>query len=342
MSVELDLPSLAGWMRDAGEPVTGSLRGARVGQGQSNLTYRIDDEAGRSWIARRPPLGHLLASAHDVAREFRIISALQSTGVPVPATVGVCEDPAVADVPVVIMEHVEGTVIDDEEAARKLAPEVRRRLGLELARTLAKIHVVDIDAVGLGDLASRKPYAPRQLKRWSRQLEESRTQDRPDLDALTTVLTEHLPDPDEITLVHGDFHIRNVIIDDATGDIRAVLDWELATLGDPLADVGSSLAYWTQAGETPDEPLAPTAVDGFPTRAEIAAEYLAASGRSKRTLGFWHTLGLWKIAIIAEGVRRRVADNPANAAAHGVPTARDVQAIIDQGWAVARESGLTS
>lgn len=340
MSVELDLPSLARWIRDAGEPVTGSLRGTRVGQGQSNLTYRIDDEAGRTWIARRPPLGHLLASAHDVAREHRIIAALQSTGVPVPATIGVCEDPAVADVPVVIMEHVEGTVIDDEEAARQIAPETRRRLGLELARTLAKIHAVDIDAVGLGDLASRKPYAPRQLKRWSRQLEESRTQDRPDLDALTSVLTEHLPEPDEITLVHGDFHIRNVIIDSATGDIRAVLDWELATLGDPLADVGSSLAYWTQAGEVPVG--APTAVDGYPTRAEIAAEYLAVSGRSRRTLGFWHTLGLWKIAIIAEGVRRRVADNPANAAAHGVPTARDVQAIIDQGWAVARESGLTS
>ena len=340
MSVELDLPSLARWIRDAGEPVTGSLRGTRVGQGQSNLTYRIDDEAGRTWIARRPPLGHLLASAHDVAREHRIIAALQSTGVPVPATIGVCEDPAVADVPVVIMEHVEGTVIDDEEAARKLGPEARRRLGLELARTLAKIHAVDIDAVGLGDLASRKPYAPRQLKRWSRQLEESRTQDRPDLDALTSVLTEHLPEPDEITLVHGDFHIRNVIIDSATGDIRAVLDWELATLGDPLADVGSSLAYWTQAGEVPVG--APTAVDGYPTRAEIAAEYLAVSGRSRRTLGFWHTLGLWKIAIIAEGVRRRVADNPANAAAHGVPTARDVQAIINQGWAVARESGLAS
>ena len=338
MSVELDLPSLARWIRDAGEPVTGSLRGTRVGQGQSNLTYRIDDEAGRTWIARRPPLGHLLASAHDVAREHRIIAALQSTGVPVPATIGVCEDPAVADVPVVIMEHVEGTVIDDEEAARQIAPETRRRLGLELARTLAKIHAVDIDAVGLGDLASRKPYAPRQLKRWSRQLEESRTQDRPDLDALTTVLTEHLPEPGEISLVHGDFHIRNVIIDSATGDIRAVLDWELATLGDPLADVGSSLAYWTQAGEVPVG--APTAVDGYPTRAEIAAEYLAVSGRSRRTLGFWHTLGLWKIAIIAEGVRRRVADNPANAAAHGVPTARDVQAIINQGWAVARESGL--
>ncbi|WP_298418089.1 phosphotransferase family protein [Brevibacterium sp.] len=340
MSVELDLPSLARWIRDAGEPVTGSLRGTRVGQGQSNLTYRIDDEAGRTWIARRPPLGHLLASAHDVAREHRIIAALQSTGVPVPATIGVCEDPAVADVPVVIMEHVEGTVIDDEEAARQIAPETRRRLGLELARTLAKIHAVDIDAVGLGDLASRKPYAPRQLKRWSRQLEESRTQDRPDLDALTSVLTEHLPEPDEITLVHGDFHIRNVIIDSATGDIRAVLDWELATLGDPLADVGSSLAYWTQAGEVPVG--APTAVDGYPTRAEIAAEYLAVSGRSRRTLGFWHTLGLWKIAIIAEGVRRRVADNPANAAAHGVPAAGDVQAIIDRGWAVARESGLTS
>ncbi|WP_350270418.1 phosphotransferase family protein [Brevibacterium sp. CBA3109] len=341
MSVELDLGALAVWMRSAGESVVGELTGRRVGQGQSNLTYRIDDEAGHSWIARRPPLGKLLASAHDVAREYRIMSALRGSGVPVPPTIGVCTDVGVADVPVFVMAHVEGTVVDDEETARALTPDVRRRLGLDLARTLAKIHAVDIDAVGLGDLASRKPYAPRQLKRWARQLEESRTQDRPDLDALTELLRENIPEPDEIALVHGDFHVRNVIIDEATGGIRAVLDWELSTLGDPLADMGSALAYWTQAGDMPGGMFAASTLDGFPTRAEMAAEYLRASGRSGQALGFWHVLGVWKVAIIAEGVYRRVLDEPENAA--GVTlTPENIQALVDHGWDVAKENGLVT
>lgn len=341
MSVELNLTALAVWMRGVGESVVGVLTGTRAGQGQSNLTYRIDDEAGQSWIARRPPLGKLLASAHDVEREHQIMAALQGTGVPVPTTIGVCTDEAVADVPVFLMTHVEGTVIDDEEAARSLAPKVRRSFGLNLARTLAQIHAVDIDAVGLGELASRKPYAPRQLKRWSRQLEESRTQDRPDLDALTDLLREHVSAPDEIALVHGDFHVRNVIIDDSTGEIRAVLDWELSTLGDPLADMGSALAYWTQAGEMPGGMFTASTLDGFPTRAEMAAEYLRASGRSGQALGFWHVLGVWKVAIIADGVYRRVLDNPENAA--GVTlTAENIQAMVDHGWDVARENGLAS
>ena len=339
MSIELNLKALAVWMQAAGEAVVGELKGIRVGQGQSNLTYRIDDEAGHAWIARRPPLGRLLASAHDVAREYQIMSALQESGVPVPTTIGVCTDPAVADVPVFVMAHVEGIVVDDEETAHSLTPDVRRRLGLDLARTLAKIHAVDIDAAGLGDLASRKPYAPRQLKRWSRQLEESRTQDRPDLDALTDLLRDTIPDSDEIALVHGDFHIRNVIIDESTGDIRAVLDWELSTLGDPLADMGSALAYWTQAGEMPDGMFAASALDGFPTRAEIAAEYLRASGRDGQALAFWHVLGVWKVAIIAEGVYRRVLDNPENAAGTTL-TPENIQAMIDHGWDIARVNGL--
>lgn len=339
MSVELDLSALAGWMRSAGESVVGDLTGTRVGYGQSNLTYRIDDEAGQSWIARRPPLGTLLASAHDVAREARIMAALQGTGVPVPTVIGVCTDAAVADVPVFLMAHVEGTVVDDEETARGLEPDVRRRLGLELARTLATVHAVDIDAVGLGDLASRKPYAPRQLKRWTRQLEDSRTRDRPDLDRLTELLHENLPEADEVGLVHGDFHVRNVIIDERTGEIRAVLDWELSTLGDPLADMGSALAYWTQPGEMPGGLFAASSLDGFPTRAEMAAEYLRASGRDGQALGFWHVLGVWKVAIIAEGVYRRVLDHPDNAA--GVPlTPETIQALVDHGWDVARENGL--
>ncbi|RLV55333.1 phosphotransferase family protein [Aeromicrobium phragmitis] len=341
MSVALDLPALAAWMRVEGIEVAGDLTATRVGRGQSNLTYRLSDERKRSWIARRPPLGELLASAHDVVREHRILAALQDTEVPVPSLVGVCEDAAVADVPVVVMEHVDGIVLDRMDIAESLDPDVRRELGLNLARTLAHIHAVDVDAVGLGDLASRSPYAERQLRRWSRQFEASRTTDRPDLDALTALLQAHVPPPGDLSLVHGDFHIRNVIADGSTGSLRAVLDWELSTLGDPLADIGSTLAYWPEAGESASGLFEASTLPGFPTRTELADEYLATSGRDGDTLAFWHVLGVWKIAIISEGVYRRTLDNPENTAEGGAPTPQRIQAVIDHAWDIAAAHGMT-
>lgn len=345
MSVALDLEALAAWMRGRGLSVT-DLAATRVGRGQSNLTYRLQDGDGRSWIARRPPLGELLASAHDVVREYRILEALRGTTVPVPGLVGVCDDPAVADVPVVVMDHVDGIVLDQMEVAESLDPQVRRELGLNLARTLAAIHAVDVDAVGLGDLASRSPYAERQLKRWTRQLAASRTRERPDLDGLTVLLEANVPPAAGISLVHGDFHIRNVIVDPSTapgptaGSLRAVLDWELSTLGDPVADLGSTLAYWPQAGE-PESGLFPApTLPGFPTRAELADEYFTVSGRDASTLAFWHVLGVWKIAIICEGVYRRTLDQPANTAEGGAPTPERIQTVIDHAWDVATSSGL--
>lgn len=340
MTIALDLVALGAWMRAQGVTVSGDLTATRVGRGQSNLTYRLQDQAKRSWIARRPPLGELLASAHDVVREYRILSALQTTDVPVPHLIGVCEDPDVADVPVVVMEHVDGVVLDRLEIAEALEPSVRRELGLNLARTLARIHAVDIDAVGLGDLASRSPYAERQLKRWSRQFEASRTVDRPDLDELTSLLQANVPPAGDLSLVHGDFHIRNVIVDAADGALRTVLDWELSTLGDPLADIGTTLAYWPEAGEAESGLFMASTMEGFPTRAEMAHEYLRASGRDGSTLDFWHVLGVWKIAIISEGVYRRTLDNPANTAEGGAATPARIQAVIDHAWHIATTTGL--
>ena len=340
MTVALDLTALGGWMRGRGVDVGGTISATRVGRGQSNLTYRLEDEGGRTWIARRPPLGELLASAHDVVREHRILAALQDTPVPVPGLVGVCEDERVADVPVVVMEHVDGIVLDQMEIAESLTLDARRRLGLEIARTLAAIHAVDVDAVGLGDLASRSPYAERQLKRWSRQFEASRTVERPDLDALTALLHDHVPPPGDLSLVHGDFHIRNVIVDGEDGTVRTVLDWELSTLGDPMADIGSTLAYWPEAGEAPSGLFAAATLPGFPTRDELAQAYLDASGRDGGTLAFWHVLGIWKVAIISEGVYRRTLDNPANTAEGGAPTPERIQGVIDHAWHVAETTGL--
>jgi len=339
-TVALDAQALADWMRARGVDVAGELAVARVGRGQSNLTYRLTDEQDRRWIARRPPLGELLASAHDVVREHRILAALQDTSVPVPALVGVCEDARVADVPVVVMAHVDGGVVDQLEVAEAMTPEARRELGLNVARTLAAIHAVDVDEVGLGDLASRSPYAERQLRRWTRQLEASRTEERPDLDRLTELLQANVPPAGHLSLVHGDFHIRNVIVDTDTGDLRAVLDWELSTLGDPLADIGSTLAYWPEAGEPPSGLFAASTLPGFPTRDEMAEAYLEASGRDGSTLPFWHVLGVWKVAIICEGVYRRTLDNPANTAEGGAPTPEMIQGIVDHAWHVARSNGL--
>jgi aminoglycoside phosphotransferase (APT) family kinase protein len=333
----LDQAAIGGWLAEANLEHRLPLRATRVGLGQSNLTFELDDADGRRWVLRRPPFGRLLASAHDVAREARILSALEATEVPAPRVHGVFRD---GETPVVLMEFVDGLVVDSVAIAESLTPEHRRAIGTALPRTLARIHAVDLDATGLTDLASHKPYAGRQLARWSRQWEQSRTRELPQLDRLTERLRDAIPEQHEIALVHGDFHIRNVITEPKSGAIRAVLDWELCTLGDPLADIGSLLAYWPEPGESGVGNFAMCTLPGFPSRAEIAAEYLAATGRDAAALGFWHALGLWKIAIIAEGVMRRAQDDPRNRAAAGTPTAEQIAAVVDTADRVATDAGI--
>lgn len=334
-SVALHAEPLTDWLRSRQVQVSGSVELRRIGLGQSNLTYSITDGAGARWIARRPPLGHLLASAHDVGREFRILSALADTNVPVPGVVGLCEDPAVSDTAVLVVDYVDGLVVDELPIAESLGRRQRHRIGIEMGRVLANLHAVDIEAVGLDSLASHSPYAPRQLKRWSRQWKDSRTREVPALDELTKWLWSHAPAPGDIALVHGDFHIRNLICDPQTGSVRAALDWELSTLGDPLADLGTTLAYWPEPSDPPLGLFAAPQLPGFASRAEIAAEYAVASGRDLGDLAFWQVLGMWKIAIIVEGVRRRAIDEPANAAEGGPPDGSLVDKLVEQAWQVA-------
>lgn len=340
--VAVDLDVLGALLRTDGVEATPPFSAVRVGRGQSNLTYLVQDAQARRWIVRRPPRGHLLESAHDVQREYRILSALQSTGVPVPSVVGDYVNPDLAETPVVVMQHVDGLVVDRPDIAEDTGMALRAALGPSLARTLAKVHEVDLTAVGLRDLASHAPYAARQLKRWSRQWEASRTRELPALDRLTELLHRTMPEQSELTLVHGDFHIRNVIADPATGDLRAVLDWELSTLGDPLADIGSLLAYWPEAGDAPTGLFGASALPGFVTRQELADSYLKASGRDGAELDYWHVLGLWKIAVISEGVLRRALDDPRNAADGGPPKPEFVDSLIDRAWKTARAAGLES
>ncbi|XVX21094.1 phosphotransferase family protein [Actinomycetota bacterium] len=335
----LDTDAVTGWIRTLDIGAQEPLAYERVGVGQSNLTFQVTDATGRRWVLRRPPLGHLLASAHDVAREHRILSALQGSDVPVVTVRGLCEDPAVTDVPLMLVDFVDGIVIEDEGDAERLTADQRREMGLSLARTLAQLHSVDIDAVGLADLASHKPYAARQLRRWAGQWEQSKTRELPEFDRLTRRLTASMPQPGEIRLVHGDAHIRNVIARES-GEVAALIDWELSTLGDPLADFGSTLAYWAQAGDPPSWRSKATTLEGFPSHEELTAAYAQESGRDMADLGFWHALGLWKIAAIIEGVRRRQIDEPRNTAKTGAIPAEAVDQIVLIGHQVADRAGL--
>jgi aminoglycoside phosphotransferase (APT) family kinase protein len=354
--VGIDPDAVTSWMQQLGMPVTGALSFERIGIGQSNLTYQIRDAAEHSWVLRRPPLGQLLASAHDVAREARILSALGDTDVPTPRVHGLTRDrgdrqrgeagrsgspPKPDNVALLLMEFVDGLVVDRMPVAEALTPRHRRQIGLSLPTTLAKIHAVDLHRVGLADLASHKPYAQRQLKRWAGQWEQSKTRELPDLDDLTRRLIAAAPPQRELTLVHGDFHLRNAITSQESGEVIAVLDWELSTLGEPLADMGSLLAYWPQPDEEDiagDFPAA--ALDGFPDRAELTRVYLEATGRDASALAYWHALGLWKVAVIAEGVMRRARDTPANKAAAGTPTTERIDALVAKARDVAADAGI--
>jgi aminoglycoside phosphotransferase (APT) family kinase protein len=337
--VGINPDAVADWIEQLGIPFTGPLSFQRIGLGQSNLTYLVCDAGERKWVLRRPPLGELLASAHDVAREARILSALEDTPVPTPRVYGLTRD--VAGVALLLMEFVDGLVVDQMPIAESLTPQRRRQIGLSMPTTLAKIHAVDLEKSGLDDLASHKPYAQRQLKRWAGQWEQSKTRELPDLDDLTRRLIAAAPQQQELTLVHGDFHLRNVITSHTTGDVIGVLDWELSTLGDPLADMGSLLAYWPEPGEEDIAGgFAASALEGFPDRAEMARVYLAQTSRDAATLKYWHALGLWKIAIIAEGVMRRAMDEPRNKAAAGTPITRWIDALVCKAREVAEDAGI--
>ncbi|PVG81192.1 phosphotransferase family protein [Nocardioides gansuensis] len=337
--VGLDEAAVSAWLDGCDLGLRLPLTFARIGLGQSNLTFMVTDATGARLILRRPPLGRLLASAHDVAREHRILKALESTPVPTPAVLAFTEDPAVTDAPLLAVAHVEGLVVDNVQVAEALSPSRRGSLGLALATALEPIHAVDLGATGLEDLASHKPFAARQLKRWRRQWEDSRTRDLKAVDDLADRLEAAIPPQEEVTLVHGDFHLSNVIVAPDGSHVRAVLDWELCTLGDPLADLGCLLAYWPADGEPATGPLLATRLPGFPSRREMAARYGDETGRSLDAVGFWHTLALWKIAIIAEGVRRRTLDDPRNAAEVSAPAAH-VDDFIARALRVAAEAGL--
>ena len=278
--------------------------------GRSNLTYVIT-QGDREWVLRRPPLGHVLPTAHDMVREYRVIAALRDTDVPVPRAMALCEDPSVNGAPFYIMEKVNGRVVRTAQDAEVFDPATALRASEELIDVLARIHDVDYEAMGLGDHGHPEGYLDRQVTRWSQQWERSKTREMPAVDELITWLHKTLPTSGAPTIVHGDYRMDNVMFapDDLTRAV-AVLDWEMSTLGDPLADVGLLLVYWNEASDTQGNVLAMitqsvTARPGFLTRTEVAEFYAKRSGRDVDALDYYVVLGFYKLAVVLEGIHAR-------------------------------------
>jgi aminoglycoside phosphotransferase (APT) family kinase protein len=279
-----------------------------ISGGRSNLTYLVRDAGGATWVLRRPPLGHVLPTAHDMAREFRVLRGLAGTDVPAPRPIALCEDPSVNEMAFYVMSHCLGVVPADGLPAGYAASEgERRRMSLALVDTLARLHAVDFRAVGLSELGRPDGYLERQVRRWSQQWERSRTAPLPEVEELLRRLAAALPESPPPAIVHGDYRLGNMAFaPDDPGRVAAVFDWEMATLGDPLADLGYTLIYWKDPGD-PDYTRLPLFTDqpGFLRRAEIAEEYAKRSSRDVVHVDFYQVLALTKLAVISEGIYAR-------------------------------------
>jgi aminoglycoside phosphotransferase (APT) family kinase protein len=282
------------------------FRYTQIAGGHSNLTFKVDDAAGHSYVLRRPPLGHRLASAHDMGREHRIIAGLAHSAVPVAPALGLCTDENVNELPFYVMAFVDGHVVREKAVAESLLGESGcRRASESIVDTMAAIHGVDLVAAGLNDLGKHEGYIARQLRRWHGNILEQRTRDLPLVDSVYEELMKRIPEQGAATLVHGDYRLDNCMVD-AQGNVIAVLDWEICTLGDPMADLGLLMVYWT--GPTDDASAWSNPVNtaaGFMNRAELAERYARVSGRDISHLSFYEAFAFWKLACIIEGVYAR-------------------------------------
>ena len=301
----IDAGGVTAWLQTHAPDAVPPLRFSLIAGGRSNLTYTVTDSAGQRFVLRRPPLGPLLPTAHHMGREHRIMAALADSPVPLPPIVGLCTDEAVTGAPFYVMRFVDGLILREPESVDPVPEPVRVAAAESLIDVLAALHDVDPDAVGLGDLGRKDGYVERTLRRWRGQWDKSKTREIPLVEEVADRLAASIPAPGPARIVNGDYRLDHTIISPDDGSVRAVLDWELCTLGDPLADVGMLLVYWTEPDDDFAAVFSATACPGFPGRKDVAARYAAASGRDLSELDYYVALAYWKIATILEGVYAR-------------------------------------
>ena len=305
------VPTLTRWLSQHEVSLKEPVQASAIMGGQSNLTYRIVDATGRTLVLRRPPTGHVLETAHSMIREWRFISALHGTDVPVPAPIAFCDDQAVLGAPFYVMEHVDGLVLHSSEDSLALPSAARPNASAGIATALGHLHSVNAEAAGLADIGRGGDYVARQLKRWHGQWEKTKAiaeLDVPAIDEGHVLLQSAIPPQESISIVHGDYRLGNVVTG-SDGTIRAILDWELATLGDPRADLGWLLLSWEEPGESRLRHPAgqqPSTVPGFGSRAELIEHYAQQMGGQAVTgIDYFIAFAAWRWACISAGVYAR-------------------------------------
>lgn len=300
----IDQARVTAWLAER-TPITPPLSFKLIAGGRSNMSFTLTDAVGRRFVLRRPPLGKLLPSAHDMAREHRLMSALAESAVPVPKMVGLCQDPSVNERDFYVMHFLDGVVVRSIDIGRSLSETVRTTMCHELINTLCALHRVDIDAVGLGTLAKREGYIERQLKRWSGQWEQSKTREIPLMDRVRDTLASKQPPSSKPTIAHGDYRLSNCMMN-PLGPVAGVLDWELCTLGEPMADLGGLLCYWydpNEPGQGGDSET--TSLPGFLSQDDMAGLYAEQMGVDVKAADYYRAFAHWRLACIGEGVYAR-------------------------------------
>ncbi len=305
----IDVDNVTAWLVDNVDGATAPFSFDFITGGHSNLTFKVTGGDGTEYVLRRPPLGAVLATAHDMGREHRIISAVGKTDVPVPACLGLCSDEAVNEAPFYVMAYVDGSVLhlaEDVEAAMPGADE-RARLSDSVVDVLAALHSANPDDIGLGELGRKEDYLGRQLKRWQTQWEKSKTRELSTMEEAYAGLMSAKPEQHYTGVVHGDYRLGNMLVDPVAGSVSAVLDWELCTLGDVLADVGYLLNNWAQPEDVMAQDITtfPTSTGGFSSREALVERYVEKTGFEVTNVDYYRAFQNWRLAAIVEGVLAR-------------------------------------
>ncbi len=303
--VGFDVETVVPWLQERCSWIQAPLTWTKLTGGHSNFTYRVEDSAGNSFVMRRPPLGELLPSAHDMGREFKVMSALWSTNVPVPEPLAFCDDKSITGAVFYAMRSVVGKSLYNGDDVEALIPQERRREhGFHFIDVLADLHAIEPESIGLSDLGRPDAYVGRQLKRWRASWDASKTIDAPNVERLHMFLSDHTPEQGPARVVHGDYGLHNCI-SNAEGRVAAVVDWEISTLGDPLADLAYSINGWGRPGVISGRGVRPSQAPGYPIHTELLERYATRTGVDLSNIGFYMSFNHWKTVCIIDGVLAR-------------------------------------